>query len=504
MDDELADILKALRALAKPEGVRIAEICAKLNKGVPPPRVSALLEAQSRLGVVRRNPQSGRWFLVGPPDAPTGAPMPATAPSSPKAASPVTCTLPLVDDPGIPTEHDDDGLIDLSQRAVIRASCDARQVVVAGPGFGKTAVACGRVAWLLREGVEASRILLLSFTRTAVREMRARIVAMATNVTGAASVDVRTLDSFAWRVRTGLAESPQEGQGFAANITDTVAMLTRPDPELRDYLDHFDHVLVDEAQDLVGPRASLVAALLSSLRESAGYTVFLDPAQAIYDWSEDAEEGEASIPFEDQLRGLQPAPIWHELRHLHRTHDPALRALLLGARKLVLQAPPDAYRQLRAVLEGMTGAESCFADALARELAARDVDNLMVLARRRGEALEVSSRLSEIGVQHRLRFGALPQLASPWIAAVLNEAYGNRGSLVIDTEDVEGAWETVQHDNPWLTQGWDFPMAWRLLRRLGRASRSASLTSAGWQNGSGAPPCPTMHCCGRWAAVGSS
>ena len=40
------------------------------------------------------------------------------------------------------------------------------------------------------------------------------------------------------------------------------------------------HVLVDEIQDLVGPRAQLVMALLRLA--DAGFTLFGDPAQAIY------------------------------------------------------------------------------------------------------------------------------------------------------------------------------------------------------------------------------
>ena len=40
------------------------------------------------------------------------------------------------------------------------------------------------------------------------------------------------------------------------------------------------HVLVDEIQDLVGSRAQLVMALLQ--RAEAGFTMFGDPAQAIY------------------------------------------------------------------------------------------------------------------------------------------------------------------------------------------------------------------------------
>ena len=65
---------------------------------------------------------------------------------------------------------------DADQRAVIEAETDARLVVEAGPGTGKTAVACARLAHLINEeDIEASNTWMISFTRTAVAEIRARL-----------------------------------------------------------------------------------------------------------------------------------------------------------------------------------------------------------------------------------------------------------------------------------------------------------------------------------------
>jgi ATP-dependent DNA helicase UvrD/PcrA len=44
-------------------------------------------------------------------------------------------------------------------------------LILAGAGTGKTSTLCARVAWLLEAGVAAERILLLSFTRRAAREL---------------------------------------------------------------------------------------------------------------------------------------------------------------------------------------------------------------------------------------------------------------------------------------------------------------------------------------------
>jgi len=47
-------------------------------------------------------------------------------------------------------------------------------LILAGAGTGKTTTLCARVAWLVSEGVPSERILLLTFTRRAAREMLQR------------------------------------------------------------------------------------------------------------------------------------------------------------------------------------------------------------------------------------------------------------------------------------------------------------------------------------------
>jgi ATP-dependent DNA helicase UvrD/PcrA len=51
-------------------------------------------------------------------------------------------------------------------------------LILAGAGTGKTTTLCARVAWLVSQGVRPERILLLTFTRRAAREMLHRTRAM--------------------------------------------------------------------------------------------------------------------------------------------------------------------------------------------------------------------------------------------------------------------------------------------------------------------------------------
>ncbi len=64
-------------------------------------------------------------------------------------------------------------------------------LVIAGAGTGKTSTLAHRVAWLVTQGVDCARILLLTFSRRAAREMSARaerLVARALAAPGAGSV----------------------------------------------------------------------------------------------------------------------------------------------------------------------------------------------------------------------------------------------------------------------------------------------------------------------------
>jgi DNA helicase II / ATP-dependent DNA helicase PcrA len=57
-------------------------------------------------------------------------------------------------------------------------------LILAGAGTGKTTTLCARVAWLVRAGVPPERILLLTFTRRAAREMLRRSRTMVSTSTG--------------------------------------------------------------------------------------------------------------------------------------------------------------------------------------------------------------------------------------------------------------------------------------------------------------------------------
>ena len=72
-------------------------------------------------------------------------------------------------------------------------------LILAGAGTGKTTTLCGRVAWLVGERVAPERIMLLTFTRRAAREMLQRTRALVPMPSGSGGVIGGTFHSVAHR-----------------------------------------------------------------------------------------------------------------------------------------------------------------------------------------------------------------------------------------------------------------------------------------------------------------
>jgi DNA helicase-2/ATP-dependent DNA helicase PcrA len=89
------------------------------------------------------------------------------------------------------------GTLDPAQRAAA-TSVGSIQLVLAGPGSGKTTTLTGRFVHLVRQGVDRRRILALTFTKKAADDMKARI-AQALDLPSARDLTVATFHGFAFR-----------------------------------------------------------------------------------------------------------------------------------------------------------------------------------------------------------------------------------------------------------------------------------------------------------------
>ena len=225
-------------------------------------------------------------------------------------------------------------------------------LVMAGPGTGKTHTLMGRVRHLLDHGADPARILVLTFTRKAARELKDRLQRACP--AGAVLPRADTLHALGleyWASVMGeppillseessrrlFAAANPDLQGKALKTAWNEQSLARengvriPGESTRRYLDHkvrfnlvdytdllefwlehlelghcvpnFDHVLVDEVQDLSPLQLGLVTALIG--RSGRGFFAIGDPNQAIYGFRGAVRD------VETRLRN-----VWPELRRV--------------------------------------------------------------------------------------------------------------------------------------------------------------------------------------------
>lgn len=288
---------------------------------------------------------------------------------------------------------------------------DARVIVDAGPGTGKTHAACARVASMVNSCISATRILLVSFTRTAVVEIRNRIAHALNDPSDADSVRIITLDSFAWTLHSGYANDAKLTNCFNDNI-EKARSLIKHDPDVRDDLARVEHLIIDEGQDIVGPRADLIITLIDALNSESGVTVFADRAQAIYAFSESRDEPEGT----NLLDALDKCGFRQlTLTHVHRTKDPNLLAIFTGLRNDLLAGGRKATehhvkREIQRLAHEDIGKAS--------ELPIVEIpEDSLVLMRNRLDVLLASSYAGTH--PHRLRMSGLPVCIRPWLGHVL-------------------------------------------------------------------------------------
>jgi len=352
---------------------------------------------------------------------------------------------------------------DSSQRDVIDAPGEDRILVGAGPGTGKTAVACARVSQLIdRDGLEPSRIWLISFTRTAVREIRDRIAAYLEDASAAFAVKIATLDSHAWTIHSGFDENASILGSYEENI-ERVLDLVCSSEDVAEYLSSIEHLVVDEAQDIVGTRSDLVIEIVRRLPDFCGVTVFADEAQAIYGFADDREvrPGEFEEPsFPERIREGAAGPFrTSELTDVHRTGSRRLLTVFSDTRRKVLAPAADGADKLADIKDEIISLAHGKAPRI-DDSALAELEDAFILYRRRCDVLLTSSMLMQNGIAHRVRMSGLPVCLAPWIGAALSEYTApslNRGTF-------EQLWFHSVHGTPLATC--DLDSAWTSLVRL--------------------------------------
>ena len=308
---------------------------------------------------------------------------------------------------------DNSAIADAGQERVLDAPVSSRLVVEAGPGSGKTRVACGRVARLIERGASATRIFMISFTQAAVSELRARIGSFLTDPDLAGDVQISTLDSLAGGFRSGFGQK-EPPTSFEAGIAETLELLNEGDRGLTGFLGTLEHVVLDEAQDMNGDRGALIEALVRVLPQHCGVTLFEDSAQAIYGW-----HGRAGVSLSSMLLASPDLAFSKlSLEHDHRTRNPDLRRLKSELRTLLQSdpAPGATYHAVRAAIEEFAGPSTVLSQPgpIPR--------STLVLFRSRAELLLSAIRFWRHSLPARVRLTWRSRSVAPWVGALLRQS----------------------------------------------------------------------------------
>lgn len=356
------------------------------------------------------------------------------------------------------------------QLAVVEQPWDARVLVTAGAGAGKTHTLVRRLDALCghedpEQALGAAEILVLTFSRAAARELRERI---SRHGERAQRVRARTFDAWAYEV---LLQAHPDGEWGAVGFDDRIAAATRAIEkgalEIGDAVPPA-HVVIDEVQDLLGGRRELVETLLDRYQDSCGFTVVGDAAQSVYGFQiEDlVERADETGRFFDWLRCSYPDDLveLHLTGNFRATTAEAQVALPLGPRLQRLSDPDEAgalYDELRDLLldpaNDMGGLDEEFTLDGLRDLS----DTCAVLTRDNQQALVVSELLRAHGIDHRLRRPLEERPVPYWVAELLRRTEAN--AL---TED---RFRTLLADIP-LPYEPDADALWSVLRRIARGA----------------------------------
>lgn len=399
-------ILKILESGEKPTARELARQIGREKSEVN----SVLYTLKSRR---RANVDSElRWSLLGKTDGSDFA----RAPDSESVSRPAETSYSA--QPSTPVSRSEAIVWTPEQNEVVTAPSDRLFLVDSGPGTGKTAVACARVAHLLGEGIPASQVLMVSFTRAAVHEIKQRIGQHA-GPEKTWTLRIATLDQTAFSLGIGVGQEFETlMQGFEENIDNAIRLLSQDAPAVKRFLGGLRHVLVDEAQDITGPRIDLITSIFDSLPSGCGITVFADPAQSIYGFTSDDGDDDTPAPtflteFPFDKRGFKRVVLGKN----HRASTTELADAFERTRALVLReeggaysAKPNAEEVLDEVRRTSVHVESEIAQI-------QFWDGDFVLYRKRVSALNTSQFFPK---PHKLRLPGYPSALRPWLAIALS------------------------------------------------------------------------------------
>ena len=344
--------------------------------------------------------------------------------------------------------------LDLSQSEVAFAAPEDRQYVVAAAGQGKTEVILERIHSLQNDGLNpADEILVLSFSRAAVETAQRRA-----SMQGIDRVLILTFDALAARIILDESEESDALSGSFESRIRKAAEIVRG-PELPSLMESVRHILIDEAQDLVGDRAEFILAILEEVGDDLGFTVLGDPLQGIYDFQlEESGSKMTAREFRDYLVEELNAET-KQLEEHYRATSPQMESLIEVA-DAIRELDGDETSAKSAHLALDTFRSSLTSPNFLYESGALEPmgrDTTAVLASTNYEVLVASELLWADGVEHVVRRKSQDMRADPWLYNVFKDLEGKSYSesvileklVAVDPGLAEERWsqlKNAEHD----------------------------------------------------------
>lgn len=325
--------------------------------------------------------------------------------------------------------------VESTQEQIIKCSPSARVIVNAGPGTGKTWTLIEKIIHMVNTGSAlAEDILVLCFSRSAVEVIKGRLLAAVEEERIGYewhNIDIRTFDSFstymlAW-IQKELPDLLPAGLtldncDYDQRICQAASVLSQREDMLADY----QHIFVDEVQDLVGNRAQLVLALLKGLPETCGFTLFGDSCQSLYDYLAAGNSNVmSSEKFYQEIFDCFPMAYYYALMENHRQGD-KLGAETIPYRMSILAGTAHERSTEASALFNAIPSSNIRLSDFSKEDALTYIKNgtLGILTRTNGQALQISAWLRNNEIPHALLCGLGTSALGDWISRIFTD-WGN-------------------------------------------------------------------------------
>lgn len=185
------------------------------------------------------------------------------------------------------------------QKQIVTAPAE-KMVVISRAATGKTRCLTERVRHLLREGVTPSSICCITFTNLAANEMQVRLAEDYKD-----GMFIGTIHALAARFLLMGGYGAQVGKAIDEEKFDRFFEVIKVHPEC---VQHFDYVLVDEAQDLSYDEYSFIFKMI----QPNNFFVVGDPFQCIY------ETMNGASPYYMNRLAAEPDVVTYDLNENYR------------------------------------------------------------------------------------------------------------------------------------------------------------------------------------------